>query len=175
MYGQSIDRLVFGSRPASIGRVLVAATKKGVAAVLLGGSEAEARSDLVRRFPRSILVASPSELEPEIGAVLKAIGDPSCSLNVRLDLHGTAFQRRVWTALQAIPAGETRSYRQIADVIGAPRSVRAVAAACAANPVAVLIPCHRVVRADGSLAGYRWGLERKRLLLARERNLACAA
>jgi AraC family transcriptional regulator of adaptative response/methylated-DNA-[protein]-cysteine methyltransferase len=155
--------------------VLVAATESGVAAVLIGDNEADLQSDLMQRFANSMLVPGGRELEPVVGAILDAIVDPSSQPDVPLDLRGTAFQRRVWTALRAIPAGETRSYRQIADAIGAPRSVRAVAAACAANPVAVLVPCHRVVRADGSLAGYRWGLERKRELLARERARALAA
>lgn len=175
MARQSVHNLAFLSRSSSIGTLLVAATNSGVAAVLIGGSETELRSDLLRRFPNSMAAAGGADLGPVIGAILTAIEEPSSLADIPLDLRGTAFQQRVWSALRAIPAGETRTYRQIAEAIGAPRSFRAVAAACAANPVAVLIPCHRVVRSDGSLGGYRWGLERKRALLARERHRVLAA
>ncbi len=169
------DRLEFSTSPSCIGMLLVATGDSGVVAVLIGESGAELLSDLRQRFPNATLVSGGSGIAPVMGAVLKAIEDPSSPSDIALDLRGTAFQQRVWNALRAVPAGETPTYRDIANAIGAPRSVRAVAAACAANPVAVLVPCHRVIRGDGSLAGYRWGLDRKRELLARERAFALAA
>jgi AraC family transcriptional regulator of adaptative response/methylated-DNA-[protein]-cysteine methyltransferase len=175
MTNVSDDRLLFAVRACSLGQVLVAATREGIAAVLLGEDVTELRKDLAQRFAKSLLIGAAEDLEPLLGRVLLSIDDPSRPLNLPLDLCGTAFQRRVWNALMAIPPGETRSYSQIAAAIGAPGGSRAVAAACAANPVAVLVPCHRVIRGDGALAGYRWGLERKRALLARERALAHAA
>lgn len=169
------DRLVFAVRACSLGRVLVAATPQGIAAVLLGDDVTELRSDLAQRFATAVLTNAAEDLQPLLGEVLLSIDAPSRPVSLPLDLRGTAFQRRVWNALMAIPPGETRSYSQIAGAIGAPGGSRAVAAACAANPVAVLVPCHRVIRGDGALAGYRWGLDRKRALLARERALAHAA
>lgn len=175
MIRRSVDRLSFATWSSSIGTVLAAATDSGLAAVLIGGSETELRDDLDRRFPHAAVTAAGVELRSAIGAILQAIEDPTLPVHVSLDLRGTPFQQRVWSALRDIPAGETRTYQQIAEAIGAPRASRAVAAACAANSVAVLVPCHRVVRSDGSLGGYRWGLERKRALLARERGCALAA
>jgi AraC family transcriptional regulator, regulatory protein of adaptative response / methylated-DNA-[protein]-cysteine methyltransferase len=163
--------LRFGAGASSLGQVLVAATDAGVAAVLFGADTGELLADLTARFPGA-------RIEPGIvrlDAVLTVIESPARDFAGPLAVSGTDFQRRVWTALTAIPAGETRSYAEVAQTIGAPASVRAVAGACAANPIAVLIPCHRVVRGDGSLAGYRWGVERKRALLERERALALAA
>jgi AraC family transcriptional regulator of adaptative response/methylated-DNA-[protein]-cysteine methyltransferase len=175
MTSVSYHRLVFAVRACSLGHVLVAATPRGIAAVLLGDDETELRNDLAQRFAKALLIDAAEDLQPLLGKVLLSIDAPSRPASLPLDLRGTAFQRRVWNALLAIPPGETRSYSQIAGAIGAPGGSRAVAAACAANPVAVLVPCHRVIRGDGALAGYRWGLERKRALLARERALAHAA
>jgi AraC family transcriptional regulator of adaptative response/methylated-DNA-[protein]-cysteine methyltransferase len=162
-------------RESSLGLVLVAAGDDGIRAILIGDDAVALRSDLDQRFPGAILQRAEPELAAAVRQVVEGIEKPTAEHNLVCDVRGTEFQRRVWDALRAIPPGETRSYTQIAKAIGAPTSVRAVAAACAANPIAVLIPCHRVVRGDGSLSGYRWGVERKRVLLERERQLAVAA
>jgi AraC family transcriptional regulator of adaptative response/methylated-DNA-[protein]-cysteine methyltransferase len=172
---EKVDELRFSMRPSSLGLVLVAAGDHGIRAVLIGDNMAALRDDLDQRFRGATLQRAEPELAPALRQVVEGIENPAREHDLVFDVRGTAFQRRVWDALQAIPTGETRSYTQIAQAIGAPTSVRAVAAACAANPIAVLIPCHRVVRGDGSLSGYRWGVERKRALLARERQLAMAA
>jgi AraC family transcriptional regulator of adaptative response/methylated-DNA-[protein]-cysteine methyltransferase len=150
----------------SLGSVLVASSDKGICAVLLGASPAVLKQDLQQRFPDAQLVGiAATGLHKKVVAFVDA---PSGSFDVPLDAHGTDFQRKVWQALREIPVGATASYLDIANRIGAPKSVRAVAQACAANPIAIAIPCHRVVRSDGGLSGYRWGIERKRVLLARE-------
>jgi AraC family transcriptional regulator, regulatory protein of adaptative response / methylated-DNA-[protein]-cysteine methyltransferase len=163
--GEQIRYLTAHAGP--LGRVLVARTVSGVCAVLLGASDAELSALLAARFRRAELVRDPA-LATEIGAVLAEVREPSMAAALPLDLRGTAFQARVWQALQRIPRGETRSYGQLAEMVGAPRAVRAVAAACGANPAAMLVPCHRVLGADGKLTGYRWGIERKKALLALE-------
>lgn len=163
--------LRFGMGASTLGQVLVAETDVGVAAVLFGDDARELYADLTARFPGSRIEAGAVGLD----AVLATVERPARGFDGTLAVSGTDFQRRVWTALAAIPSGETRSYTEIARAIGAPAAVRAVAAACGANPIAVLIPCHRVVRGDGGLSGYRWGVERKRALLDRERGLARAA
>jgi AraC family transcriptional regulator, regulatory protein of adaptative response / methylated-DNA-[protein]-cysteine methyltransferase len=152
----------------SLGAILVAASEKGVCAILLGDQPAPLVKNLQERFPASPLVAADGKLDRLVAKVVKFVAAPKVRLDVPLDIHGTEFQQRVWLALQDIPAGSTASYTDIASRIGAPKSVRAVAQACAANAIAVAIPCHRVVRNDGALSGYRWGVERKRALLARE-------
>jgi AraC family transcriptional regulator of adaptative response/methylated-DNA-[protein]-cysteine methyltransferase len=124
--------------------------------------------DLQERFPRATLIGGDAEFERLVAKVVGFVEAPGLGLDLPLDVRGTAFQQRVWQALLAIPAGETVSYTEVARRIGAPASVRAVAQACAANSLAVAIPCHRVVRTDGGLSGYRWGVERKRALLRRE-------
>ena len=124
--------------------------------------------ELEKRFPRAMLISGDEEFERTVAQVVSFVEAPRLGLDLPLDVRGTAFQQRVWQALRAIPAGSTASYREIAERIGAPKAVRAVAQACAANSLAVAIPCHRVVRHDGGLSGYRWGVERKRALLARE-------
>jgi AraC family transcriptional regulator, regulatory protein of adaptative response / methylated-DNA-[protein]-cysteine methyltransferase len=124
--------------------------------------------DLQDRFPRAALTGGDREFEATVAKVLSLLELPGLGLDLPLDVRGTAFQQRVWQALRTIPAGATASYSEIAERIGAPKSVRAVAQACAANSIAVAIPCHRVVRHDGGLSGYRWGVERKRVLLDRE-------
>ncbi len=173
--GDRADEIRFAMRPSSLGLVLVAVGDRGIRAVLIGDDAASLRDDLDQRFPGAILQSAEPALASALRQVVAGFEHPALEHDLVLDARGTEFQRRVWDALRAIPAGETRSYTQIAKAIGAPTSVRAVAAACAANPIAVLIPCHRVVRGDGSLSGYRWGVERKRALLARERHLVIAA
>ncbi|MGI4951301.1 MAG: bifunctional DNA-binding transcriptional regulator/O6-methylguanine-DNA methyltransferase Ada [Janthinobacterium lividum] len=161
-------------RPCSLGQVLVAASTRGVCAILLGDDPARLQADLAARFPRAALVPDDAELAAWVDQVVAAVDEPHAPPGgpapalLPLDIRGTAFQRRVWSALRAIPSGQTRSYTQLAAAVAAPRAVRAVAAACAANPLAVLVPCHRVVGAKGALTGYRWGLARKQALLDRE-------
>jgi AraC family transcriptional regulator of adaptative response/methylated-DNA-[protein]-cysteine methyltransferase len=152
----------------SLGSVLVAATGRGVCAILLGDEPPALVRELGDRFPSVRLVRGDRGFARLVARVVRVIERPGRRLDLPLDLRGTAFQRRVWRALQEIPPGATATYTELARRIGAPTSVRAVGQACAANPIAVAIPCHRMVRADGGLAGYRWGVERKRALLARE-------
>ncbi|MGE0396667.1 MAG: bifunctional DNA-binding transcriptional regulator/O6-methylguanine-DNA methyltransferase Ada [Kofleriaceae bacterium] len=151
----------------SLGTLLVAATAIGVCAILFGDDDASLERDLRERFPNAD-IAIASDLAHWVAHVIAFIEEPAAALALPLDIRGTAFQRRVWEALQAVPAGETVTYADVAARIGRPHAARAVAAACAANPIAVAIPCHRVVRSDRSLSGYRWGIERKRALLDRE-------
>jgi AraC family transcriptional regulator of adaptative response/methylated-DNA-[protein]-cysteine methyltransferase len=155
-------------RPTSLGPMLVAGTERGVCAVLFGEDEAELQADLRRRFPRARFVDAPSGFESWVAAVAAYVAMPRGVLDLPVDLQGTAFQQRVWSELRKVAAGTTTTYGEIAARIGTPGAVRAVAQACASNPAAVAVPCHRVVRRDGSLSGYRWGLDRKRKLLARE-------
>ena len=158
----------FAIGQCSLGAILVAATARGVCAILLGDDPDALVHDLERRFPRARLVGADAGFEQLVAQVVGMVEQPGLGSELPLDIRGTAFQQRVWKALRRIPAGRTASYRDIAHQIGSPRAVRAVAQACAANPVAVAIPCHRVVRTDGDLSGYRWGVERKRALLDRE-------
>jgi AraC family transcriptional regulator of adaptative response/methylated-DNA-[protein]-cysteine methyltransferase len=158
----------FAVGQCSLGAVLVAASARGVCAILLGDDPAALVRDLQDRFDRAELVGGDAEFEALVARVVGMVEAPRLGLDLPLDVRGTAFQHRVWRALREIPPGETASYADIARSIGAPQAVRAVAGACAANPLAVAIPCHRVVRQDGALSGYRWGVERKRALLARE-------
>jgi AraC family transcriptional regulator of adaptative response/methylated-DNA-[protein]-cysteine methyltransferase len=153
---------------SSLGSVLVAHAGKGICAILLGDDPETLRRDLRKRFPRAALTEGGADVERLLAQVSSFIEAPAQGLDLALDTHGTEFQRRVWDALRRIPAGKTASYTDIARRIGAPKSVRAVAQACGANPIAVAIPCHRVVRSDGDLSGYRWGVGRKRILLERE-------
>lgn len=160
--------------PTTLGRALVAVTERGVCAVLLGDDEAALEESLRAEFPRArfqrVDAGRDEFLAPRVRAVADALANKPG--HVPVDLVGTAFQQRVWQALMRIPAGETRSYAALADELGLPRGARAVARACAGNRVAVLVPCHRVVRGDGSLGGYRWGLPRKQALLQAERAAA---
>jgi AraC family transcriptional regulator of adaptative response/methylated-DNA-[protein]-cysteine methyltransferase len=158
----------FAVAECSLGSVLVAATDRGVCAILLGNDPEALVRDLQDRFPRAELIGGDAAFEQTVAAVLGMVEAPSRAVDLPLDVRGTAFQQRVWQALRTIPPGSTATYTDIADRIGAPKAVRAVAQACASNPVAIAIPCHRVVRNDGSLSGYRWGIERKRALLERE-------
>ena len=158
----------FAIGEASLGAVLVAATDKGVCAIMLGDDPDRLARKLQDRFPRAELVGGDPAFERIIAQVVGLIEAPGQSLDLPLDIRGTAFQERVWQALRAIPPGRTATYAEIARAVGRPKAARAVAQACAANPLAIAIPCHRVVRADGDVSGYRWGVERKRALLDRE-------
>ena len=166
--GGAHEELRFAIGQCSLGAILVASSAKGVAAILIGDDPDVLAHDLQDRFPKAHLVGGDAEFETLVAQVVGFVEAPRIGLALPLDVRGTAFQQRVWQALQEIPAGETASYTSIAARIGAPGSVRAVAGACAANTLAVAIPCHRVVRHDGALSGYRWGVERKRELLTRE-------
>ena len=162
----------FAIGECSLGAILVAATARGVCAILLGDDPDALAVDLARRFPKAELIGADEAFERIVATVVGLVERPDVGASLPLDIRGTAFQQRVWTALAAIPAGTTTTYAALAAAVGAPKSARAVAAACAANALAVAIPCHRVVRIDGGLAGYRWGVERKRELLAREARSA---
>jgi AraC family transcriptional regulator of adaptative response/methylated-DNA-[protein]-cysteine methyltransferase len=158
----------FAVGECSLGSILVAATDKGVCAIMLGDDPEALVRDLQDRFPRAQLLGGDEDFEHLVAKVVGFVEAPALGLDLPLDVQGTAFQQRVWQALRVIPSGTTASYTEIAERIGAPQAVRAVAQACASNALAVAIPCHRVVRKDGVLAGYRWGVERKRALLERE-------
>jgi AraC family transcriptional regulator of adaptative response/methylated-DNA-[protein]-cysteine methyltransferase len=158
----------FAIGECSLGAILVAASEVGVCAILIGDDPDALARDLQDRFPRAKLIGGDAGFEQLVAKVVGLVEAPRLGLDLPLDVRGTAFQQRVWQALRDIPAGSTVSYADLAGRIGAPKSVRAVAQACGANALAVAIPCHRVVRNDGALAGYRWGVERKRALLERE-------
>jgi AraC family transcriptional regulator, regulatory protein of adaptative response / methylated-DNA-[protein]-cysteine methyltransferase len=162
------DAIRFAIGKSSLGMVIVGVTAKGVCAILFGESAGALPRILHDCFPAAQLVGSDDELRPVLAKVIRFIEAPALGLDLPLDLRGTPFQRQVWQALREIPAGCTASYTEIAERIGAPNEAFAVGEACAANPIAVAIPCHRVVRKSGALAGYRWGFKRKRALLARE-------
>lgn len=164
--GHTTIRFAVGE--CSLGSILVAATANGICAILLGDDPERLTHTLQKRFSRAELVGGDHEFEQWMATVVGFIDHPAKGLNLPLDVQGTAFQQRVWRALSEIPAGTTASYEEIAQRIDAPKSARAVAAACASNSIAVAIPCHRVVRKDGDVSGYRWGVERKRALLERE-------
>jgi AraC family transcriptional regulator of adaptative response/methylated-DNA-[protein]-cysteine methyltransferase len=160
----------FAVGECSLGEILVAASARGVCAILLGDDAAELTHDLEDRFPKARLEPGDREFEHWVARAVGLVEAPQLGCDLPLDIRGSAFEQRVWRALREIPAGSTASYAQIAAAIGAPTSARAVARACAANALAVAIPCHRVVRSDGDLSGYRWGVERKRALLEAERR-----
>lgn len=166
--GQNTD-ITYAIGPSTLGLVLVARSPRGICAILMGDDESALIDDLQQRFPQASLVPADTNFSETLGKIVALTEQPrSHRIDLPLDIRGTAFQQRVWQALQAIPAGETASYAEIAQRIGNPRSVRAVAQACASNALAVAIPCHRVLRSDGALSGYRWGVERKKELLRRE-------
>lgn len=158
----------FAIGQCSLGAILVAATERGVCAISLGDDPDALLRDLQDRFPKAKLIGGDAAFEQLVARVVGFVEAPAQGLDLPLDMRGTAFQQRVWQALRKIPAGTTASYTEIAERIGRPKAVRAVAQACASNAIAVAIPCHRVVRTDGSLSGYRWGVARKRALLTRE-------
>jgi AraC family transcriptional regulator of adaptative response/methylated-DNA-[protein]-cysteine methyltransferase len=164
-------RIDYATAPSPLGRVLVAATERGVCAIRFGDEDAELETALRDEFPAADVRRNKSGVSRWLEALLHHLRGPDIPLELPLDIRATAFQKKVWDHLRAIPAGRTESYGEVAAAIGEPRAVRAVARACATNPVAVAIPCHRVVRADGAFGGYRWGEERKRTLLDRELSL----
>ena len=166
--GGADEEIRFAVGESSLGAILVASSKKGVASILIGDDPNELVQDLQDRFPKARLVGGDNDYESLVARVVGFVEAPGLGLDLPLDVRGTAFQQRVWHALQEIPAGQRVCYAQIARRIGAPKAVRAVAGACAVNNIAVAIPCHRVVRNDGALSGYAWGAERKRILLDRE-------
>jgi AraC family transcriptional regulator of adaptative response/methylated-DNA-[protein]-cysteine methyltransferase len=166
--GGADEAIRFAVGQTSLGAILVASSTKGVASILLGDDPDALVRNLQDRFPKARLVGADKDYEALVARVVGFVENPGIGLELPLDVRGTAFQRRVWQALQEIPAGARTSYSEIARRIGSPTSVRAVAGACAANTLAIAIPCHRVVRTDGALSGYAWGVERKRALLERE-------
>ena len=166
--GGAGERLEFHVAACTLGRVLVAATSRGLCAVLLGDDDEALQQELAERFPHAERGRGDAAFVARMRAVLACVDGEVVDPGLPFDVRGTAFQQRVWQALQRIPAGRTIDYAGLARRLGMPRGARAVAAACAANPLAVLVPCHRVVRGDGSLAGYRWGVAKKRALLHRE-------
>lgn len=161
-------QIQFALGQCTLGAILVAATSMGICEIALDNDPHTLLRNLQDRFANAELIGGNPLFESWVAHVVALVEEPKLGINLPLDIRGTAFQKRVWEALTQIPLGQTRSYSEIAEFIGAPKSVRAVAKACAANHLAVAIPCHRVVRRDGSLSGYRWGIERKRALLERE-------
>jgi AraC family transcriptional regulator, regulatory protein of adaptative response / methylated-DNA-[protein]-cysteine methyltransferase len=172
--GGADEEIRFAVAESSLGAILVASSRKGVASILIGDDPNRLVQDLQDRFPKACLVGGDKDYEALVARVVGFVEAPGLGLDLPLDVRGTAFQQRVWRALQEIPVGQTASYAEIARRLGAPRSARAVAGACAANPIAVAIPCHRVVRNDGAPSGYAWGVERKRVLISREAHPAGA-
>jgi AraC family transcriptional regulator, regulatory protein of adaptative response / methylated-DNA-[protein]-cysteine methyltransferase len=154
---------------SSLGKVLVGATERGISAVYLGDTETRLLEELRDEYPRAEIATGEGAFERWVKEIVQRVEGNPPRLELPLDLQATAFQRRVWQELQKIPRGSTRTYTQVARALGSPKAVRAVARACATNPVSIVVPCHRVIRGDGSLAGYRWGLSRKEKLLAQER------
>lgn len=163
-------RIGYTSVACRLGRLLVAATERGICAVSLGESDATLEAALAREYPNAEIHRDPTGVSRWVGALLNHLHGRQPHLNLPVDVQATAFQRRVWEVLRTIPYGATRTYGEIARAVGRPKASRAVARVCATNPVAILVPCHRVVRADGGLGGYRWGLARKRALLDQERT-----
>jgi AraC family transcriptional regulator of adaptative response/methylated-DNA-[protein]-cysteine methyltransferase len=160
----------FAIAQCSLGAILVAATERGVCAISFGDDPEALAHELEQRFPHAQLRGADAPFEQLVAQVIALVEQPAGGAALPLDIRGTAFQQRVWQALAKVPAGATTTYAELARAIGTPKGSRAVAQALAANPLAVAVPCHRVVRTDGSLSGYRWGLERKRQLLERERS-----
>nr|WP_067295529.1 bifunctional DNA-binding transcriptional regulator/O6-methylguanine-DNA methyltransferase Ada [Marinobacterium profundum] len=168
--GGDDTRIQFAVGDCSLGAILVAQSELGICAILLGDDPSSLLQDLQQRFTKAHLVPGDADYMQVVARVAGFVDNPAQGINLPLDIRGTAFQQRVWLALRDIPPGKTLSYAQLAQRIDSPRAVRAVAGACAANAIAVAIPCHRVVRSDGGLSGYRWGIERKRALLNSERD-----
>lgn len=166
--GAEGEAIIFAFADSSLGAVTAAFTGSGVCAVRITESAMQGQAELEQLFPAALMIPGGDDFEGLVNRVVMAIEEPTSAVGLPLDIRGTAFQQRVWNALREIPIGTTATYSEIAEVIGAPTSQRAVARACGANPVAVLVPCHRVLRADGGLAGYRWGVERKQVMLVRE-------
>ncbi|WP_235914412.1 bifunctional DNA-binding transcriptional regulator/O6-methylguanine-DNA methyltransferase Ada [Rugamonas rivuli] len=160
----------FAIGACSLGAILVASTEQGICAILMDDDPDVLVRDLQDRFPKAELIGAEPEFEQVVSRVVGMVERPEIGLDLPLDVRGTAFQQRVWQVLRGIPAGRTVSYAELAQLVGSPKGARAVAGACAANALAVAIPCHRVVRNDGSISGYRWGVDRKAALLDREAN-----
>ncbi|MBB3120664.1 bifunctional DNA-binding transcriptional regulator/O6-methylguanine-DNA methyltransferase Ada [Pseudoduganella violacea] len=158
----------FAIGASSLGAILVASTAKGICAILMGNDPDALARDLQDRFPQAEIIGAEPDFEQVVARVVGMVEHPEIGLDLPLDVRGTAFQQRVWQVLREIPAGRTVSYSELAEMVGAPKGARAVAGACAANAIAIAVPCHRVVRNDGSISGYRWGVERKQILLERE-------
>ena len=167
--GEDVD-ISFAVGECTLGSFLVAQSSRGICAIHLGDDPGQLISKLRERFPRATLKAGDAAFNQLVAKVVGLVEAPDTNPGLPLDIRGTAFQQQVWEALRALPYGSTATYQEIANAIGMPKSVRAVAQACAANNLAVAVPCHRVVRSDGSPSGYRWGVERKKLLLQRERS-----
>ena len=165
----TLDTITYAIGQSAIGNILAARSPIGICAILIGADAETLEQDLANRFPGRIPVEDKTGLRDDLAAIARFIETPGIGLDLPLDMrHGTPFQQRVWDALRAIPCGATITYTALARRLGQPNGARAVAAACAANAIALGIPCHRVVRADGTLSGYRWGIERKRALLDKE-------
>jgi AraC family transcriptional regulator, regulatory protein of adaptative response / methylated-DNA-[protein]-cysteine methyltransferase len=165
------DVLCFAIADSALGKVLLACSAKGVCAILLGDNASELEADLAARFPGATLIANEAMVRDDLAKVVRYAEKPSEGLDLTLDMRGTPLRRRIWEQIRAIPVGKTMSYMHLARLINCvyPRvAARVVANACAANPIALAVPCHRVIRADGELAGYRWGIERKRELIEKE-------
>lgn len=156
----------------ALGRVLVAGTERGVSAVYLGDADARLVAALGEEYPQAEIARSSADHSQWVRAIVRHLGGAQTQLDLPTDVQATAFQRRVWEALQRIPYGATRTYGEVARMLGRPKATRAVARACATNPTSIIVPCHRVIRTDGSLGGYRWGLKRKQELLEQERRAA---
>jgi AraC family transcriptional regulator of adaptative response/methylated-DNA-[protein]-cysteine methyltransferase len=168
--GGAGTRIIYTVTACELGHILVAATERGLCAVRLGDSEEELEELLREEFPTAEVSSDPEALGEYVRVILRHLAGQQTSLDLPLDVRATAFQRRVWSYLQSIPYGEVQSYSEVAAGVGQPTAVRAVARACAGNSVALVIPCHRVIRASGELGGYRWGLKRKRALIEREKH-----
>ena len=164
----AVDILTYATGECALGQVLVARSVKGICAILLGADHDELEAHLAARFPQATLVANEPVVHDDLAKVIRFVDRPAEGLHLALDMRGTPLQRRVWEKLRAIHVGRTVTYMELARWIGSPAAARMVACACAANPIALAIPCHRVVRTDGDLAGYRWGIERKRELIRKE-------
>lgn len=167
-HGGRGETIRFTCVETALGWALVAATARGICMTALGDDKAALEAELRRRFPAALIWPADAQLQRWAERIVRFVTDPGEQPDLPLDIRGTAFQARVWRALQKVPPGKTATYSEIAAALGQPKAVRAVAAACAANKLALLVPCHRIVRRDGDLAGYRWGVERKRRLLAAE-------
>ena len=167
-----IDTISYAMSTSDLGEVLVARSFKGVCAILIGTNQVELGvelgADLAARFPEANLIANEAAVHDELAKVIRFVDNPAEGLHLPLDVRGTPFQRRVWEKLRAIPVGRTVTYTDVANWVGPLTSARAVAGACASNPIALAVPCHRVVRSNGDLGGYRWGVERKREMIRRE-------
>jgi len=164
------DPICYTIKPCRFGKVLVAQNKQGVCAVYLGNDDQQLLNELTQHYPSIALINDTNSLSEVVSQVIDYIAHPAGEFKLPLALQGTPFQRKVWNALQKIPAGTTKTYTELAQLIGHPRSTRAVANACAANQLAVIIPCHRIVRSDGNISGYRWSAERKQALLLNEQQ-----